>query len=51
MKYIKALSSLKKKHDNKTSKMWCFCICDLFRKILEEYLEIFSKNVSIQISL
>ena len=33
---LERLGPLTKRHDHETLKMWCSCICDPFRKILEE---------------
>ena len=41
---IKAIHLLQYKYNNETSEMWCSHIRNLFRKILEENPEIFSKN-------
>jgi len=46
-KYIRILdliSPLAERYDHKTLEMWCSCICDPFRKILEDNPRILSKN-------
>ena len=44
IKIFDAILLLTKRCDHETSEMWCFHICNLFRKILEENLRILSKN-------
>ena len=41
---LEALYPLGEWYNHKTSEMWCFYICDSFRKILEENPRILSKN-------
>src|ERR671929_1838877 len=41
---LERLGPLTKRHDHETPEMWCSCIRDPFRKILEDNPRILSKN-------
>ena len=44
IRIIVAILPLAERHDHETPEMWCSCIRDPFRKILEENPRILSKN-------